>query len=150
MYRYTRKGLEVMLARTADNTDGWSIPSNLHPGSPSQLKEIVTHLENQTGVTRVSSDYIPLETTEQNTGKRLQVWAFEAEWNDDDANPLPFTKLLGKEESPLHLRRKYMMLRDQFAFLAIKEAAKKMFPNQVALLKELQEILTERNLLKYF
>ena len=84
---------------------------------------------------------IELDPVENEGGDQEEAWAVEGEFHD-----IPSLKSMLYEDA--------VFLKDQFnniekgTFLTIKEAFKKVMPHQYEFLKELKEILTDRNSLK--
>lgn len=130
VYRFGDQGLEVFLVKPENvNDENWEIPDGF-----------------LTDAVEKDFDFIRLDDVINSdiTG----AWAFEDESEKDTFN-LPLKRILGKTESPFQLRRKHKYLTDNGCYFVIKEAIKKVFPEQVVLLKELQEVLRDRNMIKY-
>lgn len=120
LYRQGKKGLEVLLVPSENNT--YSLPTH------ASLEE----WEDFEAITS-SEDHIELEVV--NCDKRnvqFLARALELDW----------TKL--PEDS---LRRRFYEL-NKGAYVASKEAFKKVLPAEYTLLKELLEVVSVRNLLK--
>lgn len=138
MYRYGKEGLEIFLVNQAEKKGddvNWEIPK----GYLKELKKSSNNLNDQ--------DFIALEEIKNSEQETMKSWAFEDESEDSIELPLQF--ILGKSESPLQLRRKHKYVMDKGCYFVFKEAIKKVFPEQVSQIKELQEILTVRNMIKY-
>ncbi|MEO1435322.1 MAG: hypothetical protein AAFV80_07275, partial [Bacteroidota bacterium] len=80
------------------------------------------------------------------TQQDLNAITFDVSENVDQ---LPLGYLLGEQESPLKIRRRTKMLLEHGAYFCAKEAVKRVFPAQVKMIKELQEVVSSRNLLRY-
>ena len=140
MYRYRRDSLEVFLVQP-EAQNNWSIPQRKALAS----NEIVQSFGGW-DVRRTSQEIIPIEVKHE--GQMLRALAFEADW-DKEAERLPFAGILGDRFTPFQIRRRLLLVKREGAFFVLKEALKKVFPGQVALLRELQEIVTTRNAITY-
>lgn len=131
VYRFGDQGLEVFLVKPENEiNENWEIPDGF-------LTEAIEK----------DFDFIRLDDVIKND-ETTGAWAFEDASEKDTFN-LPLKRILGKTESPFQLRRKHKYLTDNGCYFVIKEAIKKVFPEQVVLLKELQEVLRDRNMIKY-
>lgn len=138
MYRYGKQGLEIFLINQTEKKGdevSWEIPK----GYLKELKKSDNGLTDQ--------DFIALEEIQNSEQEMMKSWAFEDESNE--YFELPLQAILGKNESPLQLRRKHKYIMEKGCYFVFKEAVKKVFPEQVDQIKELQEILTVRNMIKY-
>lgn len=97
-----------------------------------------------------AANCIELEPFTTETGEIRQAVAIEADWHD-----IPSLRALiyedyrvAKEKAKLRLRH---LLPDveKGAYFAIKEAFKKVLPEQYAFLKELKDVILEKNQAKY-
>ncbi len=127
IYRYHEKGLEVFLVNqtSASDPDVWKIPNG--------------QLNNS------SSRYvIPLEPQEGKGGELLNTIAIEGDWHD-----IPSIRGLIKSDVKRVKSKVKEVLPcvEKGAYFCVKESLKKVLPNEYAALKELKEILSERNLL---
>ncbi|MBP7273121.1 MAG: hypothetical protein KA974_04730 [Saprospiraceae bacterium] len=127
IYRINKKGLEIFLVNMDPNGDNWQIPeSSLF----SSLKK--EHL-------------IGLEPIQTEDGDFEMALAVEGDWHD-----IPSIRKIIKEDIEIvkgQLKNKFPEL-ENGTFFAIKEAFKKVMPNEYSFLKELKDIITERNLVK--
>ena len=127
IYRINKKGLEIFLVHMDPNGDNWLIPeSSLF----SSLKK--EHL-------------IGLEPIQTEDGDFEMALAVEGDWHD-----IPSIRKIIKEDIEIvkgQLKNKFPEL-ENGTFFAIKEAFKKVMPNEYSFLKELKDIITERNLVK--
>jgi len=131
VYRYGDQGLEVFLVKPENEiNENWEIPDGF-------LTDFVEK----------DSDFIRLDDV-LNANEFSVAWAFEDE-SEQEVFDLPLKRILGKTESPFQLRRKHKYLMNNGCYFVIKEAIKKVFPEQVVLLKELQEVLGDRNMIRY-
>jgi hypothetical protein len=86
--------------------------------------------------------YIPLDPLRESDGSMSNVLAVEGEWHD-----IPSLRKLIKGDMKI-VASKIKFIADHGAFFAMKEALKKVLPNEYEVLHELKEILTARNQLK--
>jgi len=129
IYRFRERGLEVFLVNDPENAENWSIPEgNMQDqDSPQQ---------------RIQQDkFIELDPVQQENGNTEEAYAVEGEWHD-----IPSLKGMLLEDA-LHLKEKIKEL-DKGTFFAVKEAFKKVLPHQYKFLKELKDILVDRNSVK--
>lgn len=126
IYRCHEKGLEVFLVNTEFDEESWRIP----------FEEIAKYSDEEN-----SHRIIPLEPVKLEDGTMQQVYAIEGDWHD-----IPSIRKLIKGDVKIVASKVQYML-DTGAFFAMKEAFKKMLPNEYAALHELKEILLARNLL---
>ena len=125
IYRCHEKGLEVFLVNTGFDEESWHIP----------FEEIAKY--NESGDGRI----IPLEPVRGDDGNMQQVYAIEGDWHD-----IPSIRKLVKGDVKI-VANKFQYMLDKGAYHTLKEAFKKMLPNEYEALHELKEILLARNLL---
>ena len=119
IYRFRERGLEVFLLND-------------------QPKEgIDSLLKNHTS----NSDYIALDPVEEKDGSTEEAYAVEGDWHE-----IPSLKAMLYEDA-VQLKEKLKSI-EQGAFLSIKDALKGALPNQYSFLKELKDILRDRNSLR--
>ncbi len=127
IYRINRKGLEVFLLKSkAEGDEKWSIPEG-----------ILKYKKNQ--------ELIELEPFEDENGKMQQIIAMEADWHE-----IPSVRAIIKED--VHIIKttiKENLPLEQGTYVVAKEAFKKVLPNEYKALKELKDILFDRNSTKY-
>ncbi|HNR07603.1 MAG TPA: hypothetical protein PKM27_09830 [Saprospiraceae bacterium] len=119
-YRFHDKGLEFFLVK---ENDQWTLPSG-------HAKDQTQRFFNREG------EMIELEADEIDRMKNL---AIEADWHD-----MPSIRGLIKHDLKM-VEEKFLQL-EEGSYLAAKEAFKKVLPQEYALLKELKDILFDRNL----
>ncbi|HHB80042.1 MAG TPA: hypothetical protein ENK85_12485 [Saprospiraceae bacterium] len=126
IYRVKEKGLEVLLVNDND-TDNWELPKG------GELDEV-----------KAQGNLIELESAEDEDTK---VMAIEADWHE-----IPSLRKLIKEDV-LFLTDKMWDLvpkMEKSTYFAVKEAFKKVLPKaQYKMLKELKDIISDRNSTKY-
>ena len=133
IYRHGKEGLEVFLVNDEDNQGQWSMPK----GNADQAKAISLSAE----------EAIELDPVEEVDGVFEQAYAVEADWHD-----IPSIKSILKHDAKFMKKTIKQMVPDMMskgAFVAVKEAFKKVLPHQYKQIKELKEILLEKNSTKY-
>lgn len=127
IYRFREKGLEVFLVNSPDG-DNWEIPKGpLNHEGPRVLLE--------------EDRLIALDPVHPADGEPEEAFAVEGEWHD-----IPSLKGMLQEDA-VFLKDKLREM-EKGAYFAIKEAFKKVMPHQYQFLKELKDILIDRNSLK--
>lgn len=134
VYRMAEKGLEILLIKDEGDPNGpkWSLPNGFV--EPDKIEE----------------DYIPLDDLEtpdtiSEPSESHRTVAFEKDEHD-----LPsFRSLLLNDVLYVKQRLKdYLIEYDEATYVSIKEAVKKVLPEEYAKLKELKDILADRNSVK--
>lgn len=128
VYRYHERGLEVFLIDPELDKDpsAWKIPQ-------SKLKHVdLNHNSILSG--------IDLETTMQDDGTQIRTFAVEADWHE-----IPSVRGILKSDVK-RIRNKINKVSEKGTYVTVKEALKKVLPHEYAALKELKDILKERNL----
>ncbi len=128
IYRFRERGLEIFLVNDPENVENWSIPegSMQEPGNQPRMQQ---------------DKFIELDPVQQDDGNTQEAYAVEGEWHD-----IPSLKGMLLEDA-MQLKEKIKEL-DKGTFFALKEAIKKVLPHQYQFLKELKEILVDRNSVK--
>lgn len=121
IYRINKKGLEIFLINEAEK---WELPKTRLPEG--QQKNTVIHLDPVIG----------------EDGIVEKAMAVEGDWHD-----IPSIRSVIKEDVHLIKDHLYQMMpeMEKGTYVAVKEAIKKMMPEQYAFLKELKDILLDRN-----
>ena len=133
IYRHGKEGLEVFLVNDEENQGQWSMPK----GNADQAKAISLSAE----------EAIELDPVEEVDGVFEQAYAVEADWHD-----IPSIKSILKHDAKFMKKTIKQMVPDMMskgAFVAVKEAFKKVLPHQYKQIKEIKEILLEKNSTKY-
>jgi predicted NUDIX family NTP pyrophosphohydrolase len=133
IYRHGKEGLEVFLVNDEENQGQWSMPK----GNADQARAISLSAE----------EAIELDPVEEVDGVFEQAYAVEADWHD-----IPSIKSILKHDAKFMKKTIKQMVPDMMskgAFVAVKEAFKKVLPHQYKQIKELKEILIEKNSTKY-
>ncbi len=135
VYRFHEKGLEIFLENSGLEEDNWRIP----------FEDIAKYPEDD-GVD-TDGRFIFLEGELQPDGTNSLTCAIEGDWHD-----IPSIRKLIKEDIRLVSTKidKYVLpdIEKKGAYFAIKEAFKKVMPNEYKALHELKDILLHRNMVK--
>jgi len=124
IYRVKEKGLEVLLVNENDN---WELPKG---GELDEAKAL--------------GNIIELERSEDEDTK---VMAIEADWHE-----IPSLRKLIKEDVLVITDKiwEFLPKMEKSTYFVVKEAFKKVLPNaQYKMLKELKDIISDRNSTKY-
>lgn len=134
IYRFAEKGLEVFLINEqSEESSVWSIPQ----------QDILTTTND---LVSQEANMIEIDPIQMDEGGRFRAIAIEGDYHD-----IPSMRSLMKEDV-IYIKDKIKTMvpeLEQGTFVAVKEAFKKVLPHEYAMLKELREILNDRNLLKY-
>lgn len=126
IYRMAEKGLEILLIKDEGDPKGqtWSLPNGFV--QPSTMKE----------------EMIQLEEPLQDSPEYSKTIAIEKEEKD-----LPSLRaMLMNDVKYVHQRLKdYMTEFDEAHYVSIKDAVKRVLPHEYAKLKELKDILSDKN-----
>ncbi len=135
IYRVNEKGLEVFLVNGNDHElENWN-PCTADDSMHSQLRK---------------ANCIELEPFTNAAGETRQAVAIEADWHD-----IPSLRALIYEDYRVakeKAKNKLLHLLpdvEKGAYFAVKEAFKKVLPEQYAFLKELKDVILEKNQAKY-
>lgn len=133
IYRFAEKGLEVFLVNDqSEESSVWSIPQQDIPSSQEDLLGEEAYM-------------IEIDPIELEEGKRFRAIAIEGDYHD-----IPSMRSLVKQDVR-YVKDKIKTLipeLEEGTFVAVKEAFKKVLPHEYEVIKELKEILNDRNLLK--
>ena len=133
VYRFHEKGLEIFLVNSDLDKENWHIP----------FADIAKYSEENL---EVGKRFIALETNQLPDGSTALTCAIEGDWHD-----IPSIRKLIKEDIKLVSSKIDMLdqiILEKGTFFAIKEAFKKVLPNEYKVLHELKDILFHRNLVK--
>ena len=132
IYRFHEAGLEVFLINPElHNKDIWRLPSG---ADSNELKDY-------------NYNVIELDDTTGNNGETVKNLAIEADWHE-----IPSIRGIIKHDVK-RLKNKVkevLPCLEQGSYVAVKEAIKKTMPQEYAALKELKDILTDRNTVTNF
>ncbi|MFK8006011.1 MAG: hypothetical protein AB8H03_06555 [Saprospiraceae bacterium] len=129
VYRINKKGLEIFLVNEEDN---WQIPKGSFQQTPASILS--------------EDNLIELEPTQNSNGNMQRALAVEGDWHD-----IPSIRGIIKDDVRIvkdQLKQRIPGL-EQGTFVAVKEAVKRVMPEEYACLKELKEIIVDRNSAKY-
>ncbi len=121
IYRFQERGLEVFL--NDSKAENYRFPEG----------EIETNNAGDSG--------IELDPVEEGDGQMQEAYAFEGDWHE-----IPSLKAMLYEDA-VQIKDKLKEV-EQGTFVSIKDALKKALPHQYAFLKELKDILRDRNSLR--
>lgn len=127
IYRVNQKGLEVFLIN--DGKEQWSLPAGVIP-------EINNDQET----------HIQLESVKSDDGNTHNGLAIEGDWHE-----IPSIRELIKSDVKIvkaEIKQRIPEL-EEGTFVAVKEAFKKVLPHEYSMLKELKDIIRDRNSVKY-
>ena len=124
IYRFQERGLEIFLVNDPENLENWSIPEG-----------------ERTEVRYDEDRMIELDPVRQEDGATEEAFAVEGDWHD-----IPSLKTMLYEDA-MQLKDKVKDV-EKGSFFALKEAVKKVMPHQYEFLKELKDILVDRNSVK--
>lgn len=127
IYRFKEKGLEIFL-ENLDQTDQWQIPTQ-------------DTAKNNPQTIIGEEKLIELDPVQNEGGDQEEAWAVEGEWHD-----IPSLKSMLYEDA-VYLKDQLKHM-EKGGFITIKDAVKKVLPHQYQFLKELKDILTDRNSVK--
>jgi predicted NUDIX family NTP pyrophosphohydrolase len=129
IYRFHEKGLEIFLINSEMDKDSdiWKIPQGL----PNQLHHDAP-----------LKAMIDLDETEDENGRSIKTFAIEGDWHD-----IPSIRGMLKHDVKLvkSIVKENLPGSEKGAFFAVKEAFKKVMPQEYKALKELKDILFDRN-----
>ena len=133
IYRFAEKGLEIFLMNS--EADEYLKVPNSHSEEPSSLDKI-----------GANNNIIQLEHSKADNGDLEQNVAVEADWHE-----IPSLKHLLKEDVAFISDKLLQLLPDseKGSYVSVKDAFKKVLPHQYQALRELKEILIEKNLTKF-
>lgn len=138
MYRLNKKGLEIFLVNNGQN---WTLPEG------SVFQKDLQKLINLKG----DDSCIELEPMQAENGNHEHTVALECECHE-----IPSIRAMVKEDLKIiknqvkvQLKNHLPELEEEGAFVAIKEAFKRVMPHEYAVLKELKDVIVEKNQSKY-
>lgn len=127
VYRFHEKGLEILMIKR--DHDKWVLPS----GARISLDDLR------------SDEIIELQAQSDRGGPPIKAVAIEGDWHE-----IPSIRGLIKQDIHLVKARLKELIPEleNGTYLAIKDAFKRLMPREYALLKELKDILLDRNLVR--
>ena len=134
IYRFAEKGLEIFLVSDpGEENPVWSIPQKHIPQVP------------QSPMVVEETELIELDSVESADGTKCRALAIEGDYHD-----IPSMRSIIKNDV-LYVKdivKAIIPELEQGTFVAVKEAVKKVLPHEYAFLKELKEVLNDRNTVK--
>jgi hypothetical protein len=128
IYRFHEKGLEIFLINNEmeNDSDIWKLPEGL------------SHTLRNDGKLSV----IDLESVVDEKGQKIKTLAIEGDWHD-----IPSIRGMLKHDIKLFksIVKENLPGSEKGAYFAVKEAFKKVLPHEYKAMKELREILFDRN-----
>jgi len=129
IYRFHEKGLEIFLINSdlENDADIWRIPEGT-------LLELQQH--------HALKNLIDLDATEDENGRSIKTLAIEGDWHD-----IPSIRGMLKHDVKLvkSIVKENLPGSEKGAYFAVKEAFKKVLPHEYKALKELKDVLFDRN-----
>lgn len=128
VYRFHEKGLEFFLinAELGEDPQAWKIPDG----------------EMQCDITKYVEDGILLNHAASDTQPAVRTIAIEGDWHD-----IPSIRGIIKHDVK-RVKRKIKQVvptSDKGAFVSFKDTVKKVMPEEYAVLKEIKDIIVDRN-----
>lgn len=128
IYRFKEKGLEIFLVNPNEEQDQWEIP-----GGQLSMQDTQPLLDEDR--------LIELDPVEKTKGELEEALAVEGDWHE-----IPSLKGMLYEDA-IQLKEKLKDM-ENGTFFGVKEAFKKVLPHQYKFLKELKDVLLDRNSVK--
>jgi predicted NUDIX family NTP pyrophosphohydrolase len=119
----------------------WSIAKGTYEEGEHPLQAALREFFEETGH-QPAGPYLPLARRRQPSGKRIEVWAAESEWEPSNLVSNTFTMEWPKGSGKI---REYPEV-DRAEWFDIAEAARRIVPGQLGFLQELHEKLTGKKL----
>ena len=128
IYRCHEKGLEIFLIE--EDLEEWALIRG-------RIQEMQSDLTNK---------MIELDPVEDKNGELLQAFAIEADWHE-----IPSIRNLIKQDIEIVKTKLIEKIpeAEKGAYFLLKEAFKKVLPEEYQFLKELKEVIRDHNLTKY-
>lgn len=133
IYRVHEKGLEIFLMNNEMTNDPqvWHLPEGVNS---------LTH-----SFETIGKEVIDLDEVADGLGQNQKMIAVEGDWHD-----IPSIRGMLKHDLKLakKIMKEHLPGSEKGAFFAVKEAFKKVMPHEYEAIKELSDILRDRNTLK--
>lgn len=131
-YRVHEKGLEVMLINPELGTDpqAWKLPEGV---SSEEIRSI-------------NQSVIKLDSIYNEDGSKIKTYAVEADWHE-----IPSVRGIIKHDvnRVKNKIRKVLPELEKATYFQVKEAFKKVLPDEYAALKELKDVIRDKNSVTY-
>lgn len=132
LYRQRKEGLEVYLVENDD--DDLQMPESFSIEHHEALESFCENLERVLGIKVEVEELIQLDLVKcMVSGKEFLAYALETDW----------------EKLPNSSTRYKFAKVNKGAYYAIKDAFKRVMPAQYAMLKELVEVISSRNIMRF-
>lgn len=134
IYRFHEKGLEIFLLNNEMENDPqvWRLPEGLNDDMGHKFLNI-------------GKEAISLETISNEDGVDVKTMAIEGDWHE-------IPSIRGMIKHDIKLAKKIVKERlpgsEKGSYFAVKEAFKKVLPHEYEAIKELKDILADRNAVK--
>ena len=144
LYRIQSKIPEVLLVHPGGpiwkNKDlgAWSIPKGEYNEDEAPLEAALRELHEETGVQIKQSKCVPLTPIKQKSGKQVLAWAMKGDLDADHIK----SNLFEFEWPPKSGKKQLFPEVDKACWFTFPEAKEKINPAQVALLNELDAMLS--------
>lgn len=145
LFRFQNRTLQVFLVHPGGpfwakkDLGAWSIPKGLLDQDEDPLAAAQREFREETGFT-FSGNFLQLKPVKQKSGKVINAWAVEGDWNPTEMKSNTFSL----EWPPRSGKQKEFPEVDRAAWFDIKEAKERIIPGQLGLLEELQQILLKK------
>lgn len=134
IYRVHEQGLEIFLINNEMESDPsvWKLPSGANAELASKLSTI-------------GKDSIDIDQTNSTTGELRRTIAIEGDWHD-----IPSIRGMVKHDIKLakKIMKEHLPGSEKGGYFAVKEAFKKVMPHEYEAMKELVDIIKDRNTAK--
>ncbi len=133
IYRIRERGLEVFMLGDGKKDESWALPNH----QTAQAKALPLDANDK---------FIALDPVQQSDGQLDEGLAVEGDWHD-----IPSLKSLLMEDMQyvkVQIKQMGNDAVEKGTFVAIKEAFKRVAPHQYEMLKELKDIVSDRNSVK--
>ncbi len=131
IYRVNQRGLEVFMIN--EGKESWSFPQGtIGDISPEEIAR--------------DQKMIELDAVADNNGLETNTIAIEGDWHE-----IPSIRAMIKQDVRIvkdEIKQRIPEL-ENGAFVAVKECFKKVLPHEYTMIKELKDIVKERNSIKY-
>ena len=131
-YRVHEKGLEVMLInpQLGNDPNVWKLPEGV---SSDQIRKI-------------DQSVIKLESIQNDDGSKIKTYAVEADWHE-----IPSVRGIIKHDVKRvkNKIKKVLPELEKATYFQVKEAFKKVLPDEYAALKELKDVIRDKNSVTY-
>ncbi len=131
IYRVNQRGLEVFMVN--DGKEAWSFPQG--PANDLTSNQIAS-----------DSKMIQLDPIEDQDGVKTNTIAIEGDWHD-----VPSIRSMIKQDVRIvknEIKQRIPEL-EKGTYVAVKECFKKAMPHEYGMIKELKDIIKERNSIRY-